>query len=405
MFVEIIDKVRRKEILSKEEIELFLQGYMNGSVQEYQMSAFLMAICCNGLSKEEVFAFVECYLQSGIQLSFSQEEFLVDKHSTGGVGDKTTLILAPIVAALDIPVIKMSGRGLGLTGGTIDKLESIPGYQVERNLEEIKQQVFQIGLVVCSATDEITPLDKKTYALRDVTGTVSSIPLIAISIMSKKIAGGAKKFVFDMKYGEGAFLKEKEEAEHLASLMLEIANQYHCQADFIYSDMSHPLGNAVGNRLEVLEAISVLKGDEKGELYEKCVLLASHMVALSKKCSLKEAEKQVKEVLESRKAFEKFKEWISYQGGKLELLQIEDPKISYVAPFSGTIRKIHAKEIAMVSKELGAGRDSLFDEIDPSSGVYLHVKEGDHVQKGQILMDLYTAKKEIPKIDFCFEID
>lgn len=404
MMVEIIEKVRRKETLTKKEIQDFLTGYLKGEVKDYQMSAFLMAICLNGLSLEEVLAFVECYIQSGKQLSFAQEDCLVDKHSTGGVGDKTTLIVVPIVAALGVPVIKMSGRGLGLTGGTIDKLESIPGYQVERSLEEIRKQVKDIGMVVCSATEDIAPLDKKTYALRDVTGTVSSIPLIAISIMSKKIAGGAKKFVFDMKYGEGALLETKEEVVALADLIKKIAEHYHCKAEFVYSDMSKPLGYTVGNRLEVYEAMAVLKDNLKGELYDKCVHLASHMVALSKKISLEEAIKEVIEVLENKKAWEKFQAWIAYQKGDLEKMELAIEPIPYLAHKEGTLQKIHAKEIAMLAKQLGAGRDSLEDEINPSSGVVLLKKEGDFVKKNEKIAYLYTEKQTIPNMDSCFEI-
>lgn len=404
MIVEIIEKVKRGEQLSSLEITTFLNGYLEGKVKDYQMSAFLMAICCNGLTDEEVFTFVKCYLESGKQLHFPQTDLLVDKHSTGGVGDKTTLIIAPIVASLGIPIIKMSGRGLGLTGGTIDKLESIPGYRVNLTEEELLKQVEEISIVVTSATDEITPLDKKTYALRDVTGTVASIPLIAISIMSKKIAGGAKKFVFDMKYGEGAFLKTKEEAEELASLMEKIATFYHCKTDFVYSDMSHPLGNAIGNRLEVLEAIDVLKGREKGPLYEKCVLLATRMVVLATGISHEKAEEKVKASVTSGDAYRKFEEWILYQGGRLDELVLATKRVPYFAKESGKLERIHAKEIAFAAKELGAGRDTLEEKIDQSDGIYLMKKENDMVKVGDILAYIYTDEEHFPSLDRCFEI-
>ena len=404
MIVEIIEKVRQKEQLTNEEITFFLNGYLDGTVKDYQMSAFLMAICCNGLTESEVFQFVECYLQSGKQLVFPQSDCLVDKHSTGGVGDKVTLVVAPIVASLGIPVIKMSGRGLGLTGGTIDKLESIPGYRVNLSMEEIRNQVEKIGIVVTSPTEDIVPLDKKTYALRDVTGTVSSIPLIAISIMSKKIAGGAKKFVFDMKYGEGAFLKTRQEAEQLAALMGKIALFYHCKVDFIYSDMSSPLGNAIGNRLEVLEAIDVLQGKVKGKLRKTCIEVASKMVALALKIPLEKAQEKVIKTLEDGSAYQKFTTWITTQGGDLTSLSIPCPKIPYVAKKSGKIQKIHARKIAFCAKQLGASRDSLEEQINYASGIYLCKQEQDEVQQGEVLAYLYTDKKELPQLDACFEI-
>ena len=404
MIVEIIEKVRRSEKLTDEEIEFFLNGYLKGEVKDYQMSSFLMAICCNGLTDSEVFKFVDCYVKSGKQLKFPQEDLLVDKHSTGGVGDKVTLVIAPLVASLGVPVIKMSGRGLGLTGGTIDKLEAIPGYRIDLSQEEIMEQVEKIGIVVTSATNDLAPLDKKTYALRDVTGTVSSIPLIAISIMSKKIAGGAKKFVFDMKYGEGAFLETLKEVQELASLMEKIASFYHCQVDFIYSDMSHPLGSMIGNRLEVLEAIEVLKGKIEGEIKDTCLEIASKMVALSKNISLSEAEKEVRSSLENGLAYQKFVEWITMQGGNLNALTIDAKKIPYFAKKSGTIRKIHAKKVAFCAKKLGSARDYLDDEIDYSSGICLCKKEGEKVEAGEVLAYLYTNKEILPDLEECFEI-
>ena len=291
-----------------------------------------------------------------------------------------------------------------ILGGTIDKLESIPGYQVYRSEQEMMDQVSKIGVVVCSTTEDITPLDQKTYALRDVTGTVSSIPLIAISIMSKKIAGGAKNFVFDMKYGEGALLKTKEESEKLGDIMKEIANFYHCKTDFLYSDMSHPLGYAIGNRLEVLEAMAVLQGKMKGELLETSISLASKMFMLVKNVTEEEAIQKVKEVIENKTAWNKFQEWISYQGGDIEKIKIEAKRIPYYAKQSGVITNIHAKEIALAAKALGTGREKMDDSIDPSSGIYLLKKEGESIKEGEILAYLYTNKETIPSLDSCFEI-
>lgn len=270
MIKEIIEKKKNKEELTKEELEVMFNGYLNDEVKDYQMSALLMAICLNDMTDKETVMLTDIFLNSGERLDLSfMDGVKVDKHSTGGVGDKTTLIIGPIVASCNVPFIKMSGRGLGFTGGTIDKLESIKGFKVDLSEEEIENQAKAINIVVTSQTKDLTPLDKKVYALRDATSTTESIPLIASSIMSKKIAGGADKIVIDIKVGEGALLKDREEAKRLGKLLIEIGKSYNREVVTIYSDMNTPLGKAIGNKLEVIEAIKVLKGLEKGSLYDE----------------------------------------------------------------------------------------------------------------------------------------
>ena len=283
MILDIISKKANKYELTKEELETIFMGYLKDEVKDYQMSAFLMAICINDMSDSEVFALTDIFIKSGDTLDLSFIEGIkVDKHSTGGVGDKTTLIVAPLVASLNVPVIKMSGRGLGYTGGTIDKLESIPGFNVNLTEEEIKKQASDIGIVITSQTKDLTPLDKKVYALRDVTATTNSIPLIASSIMSKKIAGGADKIVIDIKVGNGALIKTEEEAKRLESLLIKIGSYYQKEVKTVISDMNRPLGHNIGNKLEVLEAIEVLENKEKGKLYDLSIDLATKMVSLGK---------------------------------------------------------------------------------------------------------------------------
>ena len=319
MILDIISKKANKYELTKEELETIFMGYLKGEVKDYQMSAFLMAICINDMSDSEIFALTDIFIKSGdvLDLSFI-DAIKVDKHSTGGVGDKTTLIIAPIVASCNVPVIKMSGRGLGYTGGTIDKLESIPGFTVDLTEEEIKKQAKEIGLVITSQTKDLAPLDKKVYALRDVTATTNSIPLIASSIMSKKIAGGADKIVIDIKVGNGALIKTKEEAERLSSLLIKIGTYYQKEVRTVISDMNRPLGHNIGNKLEVMEALDVLKGNTKGNLLDLSLTLASKMVSLGKGISEDKAMVEVKENLQNGKALDKFLEFVKYQHGNID---------------------------------------------------------------------------------------
>ena len=316
MIVDIINKKRLKEELSYKELEIFFNGYLDGKVADYQMASLLMAICINGMSDEEIFALTKIFIDSGDILDFDELGILVDKHSTGGIGDKVTLIIAPIVASCGCPVIKMSGRGLGYTGGTIDKLESIEGFRTDLSDEEIYEQVKKIGLVITGQTKDLAPMDKAIYALRDVTGTVCSIPLIASSIMSKKIASGADKILIDIKVGKGALISTVEEAQKLSELMIKIGKIYNREVRTKISDMNIPLGFCIGNSLEVLEAIDILQGREDNNfLVDLCYDLSSEMVSMSKGISKDEALLLVKEAVNKGYAYQKFLELVKAQGG------------------------------------------------------------------------------------------
>lgn len=391
MILDIINKKANNYELTKEELETIFMGYLKDEVKDYQMSAFLMAICINDMSDSEIFALTDIFIRSGevLDLSFI-DAIKVDKHSTGGVGDKTTLIVAPLVASCNVPIIKMSGRGLGYTGGTIDKLESIPGFKVDLTEEEIKRQAKEIGIVITSQTKDLAPLDKKVYALRDVTATTNSIPLIASSIMSKKIAGGADKIVIDIKVGNGALIKTEQEAERLSSLLIKIGSYYQKEVRTVISNMDRPLGHNIGNKLEVLEAIEVLKNKEKGHLLELSIDLATKMVSMGKEISESDAKKEVIENLETGKALNKFIEFVKYQGGDLESLTIESKVYNIKANKSGVLKDINALSIAKLSESLGAGRKNKEDNIDYNAGVVIKKEIGDEVKEGDILANLYT---------------
>ncbi len=406
MILDIISKKANKYELTREELETIFMGYLNDEVKDYQMSAFLMAICINDMSDSEVFALTDIFIKSGdvLDLSFI-DGVKVDKHSTGGVGDKTTLIVAPLVASCGVPVIKMSGRGLGYTGGTIDKLESIPGFIVNLSEEEITKQAKDIGIVITSQTKDLAPLDKNVYALRDVTATTNSIPLIASSIMSKKIAGGADKIVIDIKVGSGALLKTQEEAERLSSLLIKIGTYYQKEVRTVISNMDVPLGYNVGNKLEVLEAIEVLKGNEQGKLLDLSLDLATKMVSLGKDITEKEALKEVKGNLESGKALNKFLEFIEYQHGDVNNLSIDAKVYNIKANKSGVLKDINALAIAKLSESLGAGRKSKEDKIDYNAGVVIRKNIGDEIKEGDILASLYTnIENPTFNLDKAFEI-
>ena len=323
MIVDIIDKKRLGLELTTDELKEIFNGYLTGVVPDYQMSSLLMAICINGMSEREIFDLTKIFIDSGDVLDFSSLPGIkVDKHSTGGIGDKTTLIVVPVVAALGVLVVKMSGRGLGYTGGTIDKLESIDGFRTDLSDEEILASVKRVGAVITSQTKDVCLLDKKVYALRDVTATVSSIPLIAVSIMSKKIAAGADKIMLDVKYGNGALIKEYDEALKLAKIMQKIGNFYNKEVRYILSDMNTPLGFNIGNSLEIEEAVSVLQNRSQGHLKDVCVELASNMVSMAKNVSLEEAKRMVNEVIENGKAYKKFLEIVNNQGGNINTLEV-----------------------------------------------------------------------------------
>lgn len=407
MIVDIINKKRLGKELTYQEIDKFFNAYLDGEIKDYQMSALLMAICINGMTDDEVFGLTKVFIDSGDVLDFTGLiDNMVDKHSTGGIGDKTTLIIAPIVAACGVPVVKMSGRGLGYTGGTIDKLESIPGYKTNLIDDQIIKQIQDIGIVVTGQTGDLVPMDKAIYALRDVTGTVSSISLIASSIMSKKIAGGADKILIDIKVGNGALLTTKKDAKELSRLMVEIGKIYQKEVITIISDMNTPLGRCVGNALEVKEAMDILQGKEvDNNLYDLCLDLASNMVSMSKGITKGQATDEVIEALEKGRAYQKFLQLVKAQGGDINKLKISSNVKYLKANNDGVVNAINALEVGKLSVTLGAGRISKEDKIDPEVGIKLNVAIGDKVTKGQVLATIYYNKDfEKPDVEQIFSI-
>ncbi len=397
---EIIKKKRDGLSLNASEIEAFINGYMRGEIRDYQMSAFLMAVYLNGMNDDETVAFTKAIADSGEKLDLSEfANLTVDKHSTGGVGDKTTLVVAPVAASLGCVVAKMSGRGLGFTGGTVDKLSSIPNYDI--NKKDFLSVVREVGVSVVGQSEKLTPADKKIYALRDVTATVESIPLIASSIMSKKIATGSHSIVLDVKFGSGAFMKDKDSALMLAEKMINIGKNCGRKMAAILTDMDKPLGYAIGNNLEVIEAVKLLKGERIPDLYDECVSLASTMVSLAKGISTDKAELLVKQSLKSGLAYTKFKEWISAQGGDISYIDNTDKfeKAMFVkdvyAENSGYISEMNTEIIGMCAGMLGAGRQTAEDDIDYSAGIILNKKTGDFVSKGDKLCTLYTNREKV----------
>ena len=402
MILDIINKKRLGKELTFQELFDIFNGYLEGDVPDYQMSAFLMAICINGMTDEEIFSLTKIFIDSGELLDFSDIEGIkVDKHSTGGIGDKTTLIIAPIVASLGIPVIKMSGRGLGYTGGTIDKLESIPGYRIDLSEKEIIKQVHDLGIVITGQTGNLVPMDKVIYALRDVTSTVASIPLIASSIMSKKIAAGADKILIDIKVGNGALLNNKEDAKKLSDLMIKIGEFYGREVRTIISDMNVPLGTSIGNALEVKEAIDVLRGKETdNNLTELCIDLSTEMVSMGLQVSKKQAKEMVLNTINNGSAYMKFLKLIEYQKGDISKLKISDNVVKVKSPIDGIVKKINALELGKLSLRLGAGKENINDKIDYSVGIKLRKLVGDSVKKGEVLFEMYVGKKDVE-----FELD
>ena len=393
--VEIINKKRVKEELSKEELSFAFNGYLDGTVKDFQMSSLLMAICINGMEKREIFDLVDIFIKSGDILDLSEIPGIkVDKHSTGGVGDKVTLIIGPIVAACNVPVAKMSGRGLGHTGGTIDKLESIKGFNTALSEEDFIKQVKDIHLAVTGQTRNLCPMDKVIYALRDVTGTVASIPLIATSIMSKKIAGGADKILLDVKVGDGALMKTLEDAKKLADLMEEIGKFYHRDVICEITDMNTPLGDNIGNSLEVIEAMDILNG-KKGTLRDLCIDVSTKMVSMSKEISEDDAKKEVLDVLDSGRAFNKFLEFVKAQGGDINSLRVSMKTMDIKSTKKGIISKIKALKLGELSLMLGAGRINKEDVIDHSVGIVLKKHLNESVNIGDTLCTLYVKDLNI----------
>ncbi len=394
---DIIKNKRDNKELTKEEIEFFVKGYTDGSIPDYHASALTMAIFFNGMTEKETAILTLAMANSGDTVDLSKfENKTVDKHSTGGVGDKTTLIVAPIVASLDCIIAKMSGRGLGHTGGTVDKLESIDGFNTSLTNEEFFKQVKNIGIAVVGQTGNLTPADKKLYALRDVTATVDSIPLIASSIMSKKLAAGSHTIVLDVKCGSGAFMKTPEDAKALAEEMVKIGKNNNRNMAAIITDMNTPLGKNIGNSLEVIEAIEILKGNGAEDLKFVAKALASEIVALSKNIDITEANELVENAISSGEAFEKLKEWIVAQGGNGDWIENPDnfPKAKYsediIAENDCYISSMNAEEIGISSVILGAGREKKDDLIDMTAGIILNKKTGDKIKKGDIIATLYT---------------
>ncbi|WP_317956044.1 pyrimidine-nucleoside phosphorylase [Staphylococcus haemolyticus] len=404
--VDIIEKKRDGKSLSKEEIEFFIKGYTNGDIPDYQASSLAMAIFFQDMNDEERAALTMAMVNSGDVIDLSKINGIkVDKHSTGGVGDTTTLVLAPLVAAVGIPVAKMSGRGLGHTGGTIDKLESIKGFHVEISEEDFIKLVNENQVAVIGQSGNLTPADKKLYALRDVTGTVNSIPLIASSIMSKKIAAGADAIVLDVKTGNGAFMKTLEDAEALAHAMVSIGNNVGRNTMAIISDMSQPLGRAIGNALELKEAIDTLNGKGPEDLTELVLTLGSQMVVLANRANtLEEARQLLNEAIENGSALEKFKTFLENQGGDAsvvdapELLPTATYQIEYKAQSSGVVSELIANEIGVASMMLGAGRQTKEDEIDLSVGIVLNKKVGDVVKEGESLLTIHSNRENVDDV-------
>ncbi|PRS76247.1 pyrimidine-nucleoside phosphorylase [Bacillus sp. LNXM65] len=404
--VDIIAKKRDGKELSSEEISFFVKEYTDGTIPDYQASALAMAIFFQDMTDQERADLTLAMANSGDTIDLSAIEGIkVDKHSTGGVGDTTTLVLAPLVAALDVPVAKMSGRGLGHTGGTVDKLEAVKGFHVEITKDEFIELVNRHKVAVIGQSGNLTPADKKLYALRDVTGTVNSIPLIASSIMSKKIAAGADAIVLDVKTGAGAFMKTPEDSEKLAKAMVRIGNNVGRQTMAVISDMSQPLGLAIGNSLEVKEAIDTLRGEGPEDLNELVLTLGSQMVVLAKKAeTLDEAREKLIEVMKNGKALEKFKEFLENQGGDGSI--VDQPEKLPQAPYqievpakeSGVVAEIVADEIGVAAMILGAGRATKEDEIDLSVGIMLNKKVGDRVEKGDSLVTLHANREDVANV-------
>ena len=405
--INIINKKRVGKSLNYEELEYSFMGYLNDEVTNYQMSALLMAICINGMQDEEIINLTKIFIDSGEILDLSDIEGVkVDKHSTGGVGDKTTLVIAPIVASCGVKVAKMSGRGLGYTGGTIDKLESIPGFVTSLETDEFMDEIKQVGMVISSQTKDLAPLDKKIYALRDVTGTVESYPLIASSIMSKKIASGADKILIDLKLGTGALIHTLEDANKLKEILIKIGEGFNKETRVIITEMNTPLGRCIGNSVEVLEAIDTLKGNISNDFGELCIELSSNMVSMGKDISLEKAKEEVLDSIKTGKAYNKFIEFVEYQHGDLSKLTISNKMIKIKSDKKGTITGIDAKIIGEVSMLLGAGRITKDDEIDHTVGIVLHKKVGDKVDIGDVLCTLHVNKKaEEFNIKEAFTID
>lgn len=399
---DIIHKKRCGLALDEAEIRFFVEGYTRGDIPDYQASALCMAICCRGMTSGETAVLTDAIMRSGDVVDLSMfGDLSVDKHSTGGVGDKTSLIVAPVVASLGGKMAKMSGRGLGHTGGTVDKLESIAGYRTSMTREEFIETVKNVGVCVVGQSGDLAPADKKLYALRDVTATVDCVPLIASSIMGKKLAAGAKSIVLDVKAGSGAFMKTVDDARKLADEMIRVGTMCGRNVRALVTNMDIPLGHNVGNSLEVAEAVRVLRGEQKGDLYEICVALASNLVSMFKKISVQESQLMVAKSIESGAAFAKMKEWIAAQGGDVSMIEDTSklPRAPYsreiASPCDGYISHMNTEGIGLCASLLGAGRVNKGDSIDFGAGIELAKKTGDYVGKGEKIATLHASNEAL----------
>ena len=400
--VDLIQRKRDGEELAPEEIEFLVNGYTNGEIPDYQMSAFLMAVFFSGMTDREVSPLTECMLRSGETVDLSSIPGIkVDKHSTGGVGDKTSFIVAPLAAAAGVVVPMMSGRSLGHTGGTLDKLESIPGFRTNLTADEFRAQLAELGLAFIGQTDQLAPADRKLYSLRDVTATVESIPLIASSIMSKKLAEGIDALVLDVKVGSGAFMKKQVDARLLAETMRSIGRRMDKKVQALITDMNQPLGYAVGNALEIMEASQTLQNAGPADLTKLSLELAARMIFLGKKTqTLDEARRLAEKHLVDGSAYKKFKQVVAAQGGnpqaldKFELLPNATGMREVTSPRAGYVAAINAEDIGVASNMIGAGRDKKEDAIDPAVGIILEVKTGEKVDAGSVLCRLYYTKED-----------
>lgn len=384
--IDIIIKKKNKEELSFDEIKYAVDGYMSGDVKDYQMSSLLMTIVLNGMTDNEIFNLTKIMLDSGDKMNLSFINGIkVDKHSTGGIGDKTTLVVAPLVAACGVPVAKMSGRGLGFTGGTIDKLESIKGFNTSISMENFIKQVNDVGIAIVSQTGNLVPADKKIYALRDVTGTTESIPLIASSIMSKKLASGADKIVLDVKVGNDAFMKNIEDARKLSEIMIKIGKNFGKDVVALITNMEYPLGNTIGNGLEVKEAMDTLNGNGEERFTKLCLVIASYTVSLGKNISVSDALDMVKEKLDNKEGYNKFLEFVKYQGGDIDNIDICKNRYEIISDKEGYLIEIDSIALAEFANSLGAGRKTKDDVINYGVGIVLNKKVNDKIEKDDTL--------------------
>ena len=405
--IDIIVKKKNKGVLTKEEIEYAINSYLDGTVKDYQMSALLMAIVLNGMNMEETYYLTNVMLYSGDVNDLSEiKGNVIDKHSTGGVGDKTTLILGPILASMGLKMAKMSGRGLGHTGGTIDKLESIKGFKVELSRDEFIKEVNEIGMSVISQSGNIVPADKKLYQLRDVTGTTESIPLIASSIMSKKIASGSKNIIIDLKVGNGALMKDLDSARELAHYMIEIGKKFERNVVCVLTNMSEPLGKNIGNGLEVLESIDYLNGNASRDLKELITKLVTVAMKVSIGMTEEDAIKLMNEKINSGEALDKFKQFVKAQNGDIDNIEISSKMLQINSSKEGFLKSINTLKLGELARNLGAGRLNKEDEIDYGVGFVINKKVGDLILPGEELLKVYYNKKDIriDEILSCFEV-